>query len=128
MGNRFQVCSICSAPADVRAAVNEALARREKFLDLAARTGFSKSALHRHSQRCVPREILSRYKNQRTPPAPERELVRWPDGRIFVWRTQQPVAPDEVRPNDIVFSVAYNRTAKLPQKIEESKKEQVSRL
>jgi hypothetical protein len=52
-------CSICAAPPEVVRAINAALSKKEKLRDLAARSGFSKSALVRHSNKCIVRDSIA---------------------------------------------------------------------
>lgn len=72
------ICSVCAAPPDVLAAVNDAIRKHEKFRDLAARTAFSRAALHRHSQKCVSRDTLSSHKSNRYDPRTDLLLIQWP--------------------------------------------------
>jgi len=55
-------CSICNAPADVRTAIDEALLKKEKLRDLAARTAFSRASLSRHSIKHLQRNLLASHK------------------------------------------------------------------
>src|SRR6266403_1341268 len=60
------VCSVCNAQPEVLEAVNAAIRAKEKFRDLAARTAFSRAALHRHASKCIPRHILTRDRELKT--------------------------------------------------------------
>jgi hypothetical protein len=84
----FRDCSICSAPVQVLNAVNDALAKHEKLRDIAARSGFSKSAIGRHKLKCCPREILTSYKSAR---------FDHQHGRIFVQMPNDAHLPSETR-------------------------------
>jgi hypothetical protein len=61
----------------VDAELTKALERRIRLRDLEARSGFSKSALHRHSQNCLPTALLSAYRQQKFV-KPSRFVVLWP--------------------------------------------------
>jgi hypothetical protein len=104
-------CSICSAPVQVLKAINEGLAKRTKMRDLAKQSGFSKSAIGRHSKNCLARQILSSYQTTRFNPALGRIFVRWPD---------DPICPEDVRgrflpahripgEHDVVIYVVYEK-------------------
>ena len=60
---RQKPCSICSS--GLAAEVNDAIRRREKLRDIEARTAFSRSALSRHSNRCLPRESLRQHRESK---------------------------------------------------------------
>jgi hypothetical protein len=57
-----KVCSICSAPPEIRADIDAALEKGEGFKQLASRCAFSKSSLHRHSQNCLSKARLASHK------------------------------------------------------------------
>jgi hypothetical protein len=112
VGNRFQVCSICKNGPDVVGPVNQAIAAKEKFRDLAARTGFSSSALWRHSKKCIPRAALAERKNKSSPIG-GRTVVSWPAqphtrAHLSVMHSQEIISPADVRPDDVVFLVSYS--------------------
>ena len=88
-------CSVCSSPASVRAAVDSALAKHEKLRDIAHKSGFSKSAVHRHSQKCVARNVLSSHKAH---------FAR--GGKFFAWFPNQPF-PTGLRDGDFVLEIIY---------------------
>jgi hypothetical protein len=56
-------CSICTSPEPVQRIVNQQLAGRVKMTDIAAASGFSKSAVHRHSSKCLGRAVLRDYRD-----------------------------------------------------------------
>jgi hypothetical protein len=55
-------CSIC-APPDILRIINAELGRSTRFIDIAKLSGHSKSAIGRHSQRCLGREALRQYRD-----------------------------------------------------------------
>lgn len=68
-------CSICSAAPEVLKAINESLAAHEKLRDLAARSKFSRSALSRHSRRCVRRAVIQEHASKIFVPGRDRIRV-----------------------------------------------------
>jgi hypothetical protein len=84
----FGSCSICAAPAEVQSAINRGLAARVKLRILAQESGLSKSAIHRHSQKCIARQTLNTFKSAR---------FNANTGRIFVRWSDDPCAPPEYR-------------------------------
>ena len=107
----YRDCSICSAPVEVVRAINSALAKREKMRDIAARSGFSKSAIHRHSQRCVPREIISAHKSARFDARTGRVFVSWPDDPSCPADTRGKLLPGHRIPgeHDVMLHVQYEK-------------------
>jgi hypothetical protein len=75
----FRACRVCSAPAEVTATVNRALAEKVKLRDIAAQCGISKSSIHRHASKCIAREILAGYKAKVFDSRPKQVVVKWPD-------------------------------------------------
>ena len=118
MGTFFRPCSVCSAPAQVTASVNLELSKRTKLRDIAKLSGISKSAIHRHSQKCLPREVLAAYKTARFNPNVGRVFVQWPedpscpsDVRGKLLNARAVVASlDEITENDVVLNVVYEHT------------------
>lgn len=104
------ICSVCAAPPDVVQAVNEAIRKREKFRELAARTAFSRAALHRHSKKCIPRNILAEHKARKFDNLRQIVWTKWFDGTL----TRMPVPHDfrgelrsEPGPGDVVLVVEF---------------------
>ena len=108
MGNPNQRCSICSAPLEVRIAVDAAIRSREKFRDLAARTPFSSSSLNRHARKCIGKAVLEAYNAKIRQPQNERIVVRWPDGKMNTLNSfdEEPV---QLRDSDVIFAVSYRK-------------------
>lgn len=118
-------CSICAAPAEVLTAINYALARHEKLRDIEKRSGFSKSSLHRHSNKCIPRNAIVSYKTVKLNSVGRRYVVQWPDGSLTTstvfdsrghaveQRADQPLQRltfDQINPEtDIVLVVEYEK-------------------
>jgi hypothetical protein len=100
-------CTICAAPPVVKTAVNAAPSKKEKMRDIAARGGFSKSAVHRHSQRYVWRDVLAACKTStRFDPHNQRIFVQWPDDPICIADTRSKFVPDQIpRENDAILRV-----------------------
>jgi hypothetical protein len=109
----FGSCSICAAPAEVQSAINRGLAARVKLRILAQESGLSKSAIHRHSQKCIARQTLKTFKAARFNAATGRIFVQWPN---------DPSAPDHLRgrifpnyrpitENDVLIVVTYEQAA-----------------
>jgi len=112
VSNPFQRCSICSAPPEVLAAVNEALRKREKFRDLAERTGFSRASLHRHSKRCVPRDTLAQYKARTAVIPSGRTIVAWParpdqPAHYTLLFSEYVLHESDLLDSDTIFRVSY---------------------
>jgi hypothetical protein len=101
-------CSVCSAPAEVFAAVNNALRKKEKLRDIEARAGFSRSALHRHSKNCLPKLILAEHKALTFNPKNGREVVSWPNGTFTVHG--KPIREENLLPDDLLIRVTYEST------------------
>jgi hypothetical protein len=107
-------CSVCSAPAEVRLSVDDALQRKEKLRVIAKRCGFSKSALGRH-------KLHIRSSSQRRMFAPgDRLFVHYPDvipgyendtkaGGLFHWDTLKPASFADVREQDAIITVEYDK-------------------
>ncbi len=106
MSNPYQTCSICKAPPEVLAAVNEALRKREKFRDLAARTVFSRATLHRHSKKCLQRAALAEHKARALNPRSGRMVVQWPTGALSLYGNK-PIRPEDLLRDDFLFVVEY---------------------
>lgn len=120
-------CSICTAPAYIRNAVDVELSRRTRLRDIAKMTHLSKSAIHRHSKRCVSRTSLQGLHTARFNPELHRVLTRWPNdpvctpdvrGKTFVYSSpdpadhhSNPIPPDQLRPTDILLVVEYDKPA-----------------
>jgi hypothetical protein len=108
-------CKICASAPDVLVAINNAIRSREKFRDLAARTGFDKSTLHRHSQKCIPREILNTHKNVGYYNSRMHRLfIQWPDSHAVLvadvehgWSHERKVRPEEI--TDFVIEVEFEK-------------------
>jgi hypothetical protein len=105
-------CSIC-ATADGAKVVNELLhAEKSTLQEIADATGFSKSAVHRHSKgTCLssyPSYKASLVKNKKPTVADGPFTVRWPDGHYTYFG--EPIAAAAVKPNSPIFSVRYRKT------------------
>jgi hypothetical protein len=80
-------CSVCNAPREVREII-EAELQKEKSVRrplrvLAALSGLSKSAISRHSCKCLALRKLANFRDKRKGgPRPKRIVVKWPDGRF----------------------------------------------
>jgi hypothetical protein len=113
-------CSICSAPINVLRAVNDALAKREKLRSIAARSGFSKSSIHRHSQRCVPRQVLASHQASRFNSQLGRIFVQWPDHESCPPDLRAKLLPSHRLPgeHDILLRVEYEKPVAYDPRIE----------
>jgi hypothetical protein len=93
-------------------AINSALAKRDKLRDIASRSGFSKSAIGRHSQKCMPQKILNDYRDAQTTNG--RSVVCWPDVecappalRAKLMADGKEVLAGDLRHDDSLFLVQY---------------------
>ena len=79
-------CSICSSPNDVAQAIDAALTKKEPLRLLAARSGFSRAALSRHSRRCRVRMTIENHRlasgPAATPDTPVKFFTLWPNKAI----------------------------------------------
>jgi hypothetical protein len=103
-------CSICSSPPAVSAAVNRQLEQKIRMRDIAAAAGFSKSAVHRHSQKCVPRQVMAQHKAGKFDPQTMLSWYLWPNGDL----TRQAIpygfrggVRDKPGPRDLIFKIKY---------------------
>jgi hypothetical protein len=87
-------CSICSAPPEVLQAVNAALRAGESGRKMAARNGFSKSAIYGHREKCLDRTVLRRHQQTKRFTSKTVVSVQWPG--------------DDVPKRDVVISVSYD--------------------
>jgi hypothetical protein len=92
-------CSICRSSAAVRDAVNHALEKRVKMRDIAKQSGFSKSAIHRHSQNCRSRQVLLDHRARRAHVRDRKIVIVWPNKAI----------PKNLDENSIVIRVVYEQ-------------------
>lgn len=114
-------CSICSAPAAVRSAIDEAITAGEPLRAIEGRSAFSRAALSRHGRRCLPRDTVALHRNRGKLQA-RRIITSWPDGSYYVYleydshgcplnpesrRPLVPISPSEVRPTDLILVVKY---------------------
>ena len=110
MGNS-QTCSICSAPAEVQSAVNMALRKRERLRDIQARAGFSRSALSRHSIKCLGKQILDEHKTAFFNHKTDSAWIEWPDSppglSIVAENLAGQARPTVPRTNDVVLRIAF---------------------
>jgi hypothetical protein len=111
-------CSICEKPG--AAGIVNTLLEKNTFLKvIAQQTGFSKSSIHRHSQKCVIRAQAQKLKSSRFNSATDRLLVKWADdpsappdvrGKMLDGRWNE-ISPDQkVRETDVVLLVQYEKT------------------
>jgi hypothetical protein len=100
------MCSICSAPPEIIELVNQAIRAHEKFRDLAARTAFSKAALHRHSQKCLPKITLADHA-QKTNFAPFSPV--WPLSDPACPPDVRNAGPDKLADNVTLFIIEYEK-------------------
>jgi hypothetical protein len=82
--NPYQTCTVCGAPAEVSAAINAELAKppgeRMKLRDMEKLCHISKSAISRHTRKCLPKHILSTYRSTgKVDLKNRRVIVEWPD-------------------------------------------------
>jgi hypothetical protein len=114
----YKKCSICAAGAAVTEAVNAQLAQKVFLRDIAAAVGVSKSAVHRHSKKCVSRAVLNNYRDKKAAVAHGRMLLIYENtvgenqrqtGVYFLWEgVGESGAPiTDVRPEDSAMVVQY---------------------
>lgn len=115
MGNK-KTCSICTAPAEVQDAVNAALSKNTKLRDLAAQSRFSKSALHRHSQRCLARQVLTQHRTAKFNERRDLIFVEFPGQPPILQTPERPLGFEGVMritpaPNDLIIKVTFEQPA-----------------
>jgi hypothetical protein len=122
-------CSICTAGADASNAVNEALAKGEFLQTIAARFGFSKSAIHRHKRGKCEHSFLvwkaARIRARREKTTGRRIVTRWfgleggsskppvrhtvsVHSRFTVDSRLEEISAADVRPDDILVDVVFD--------------------
>ncbi len=79
--SNHKLCSICERPGAAEI-VNRLLGKGTFLKVIAQQTGFSKSSVHRHSQKCVIRQQAAQLKTTRFDPQRQRIIVKWPDGSL----------------------------------------------
>lgn len=112
-----QRCSVCTSPPGVLEYVNAIFSkpRRERIplRELQKQTGLSRSALSKHSIRCLTREKLIAYREQKRQDwDSKRKVVAWPRERYFVTGTADDWPPAELQPSeltaeDVLIRVQY---------------------
>lgn len=103
------LCSICAAPAEIQKAVNDSLKNRERLRDLSKRSGFSRSALSRHSRKCIRREVLAQHRSDYFQPGDQIAVV-YPSGTSHEWSSGKPFNADEVAKQIFfVLEVVYEK-------------------
>jgi hypothetical protein len=83
--------------------VNELLAKKARFIDISKMSGFSKSAIGRHSQKCLSRQVLRDYRDLRTPHT--RYIVRQPNGELF--HVDVRIPSSSLRDDDVILQVSF---------------------
>lgn len=87
-----QNCGICSAPENVRVAINAALMeqpRQKSLRQLENETAFSRATLSRHFRRCLPKAVLLEHRSKTKISAAgsrRRTIVALPDAPLFEGR------------------------------------------
>jgi hypothetical protein len=102
------ICSICDAP--VRAEIDAALRKGDPLRQLEARSGFSRSALSRHSRKCLAREAVAEHKNRKVDLTTQLVWTEWPNGELV--RLPAPysfrgVLRDTPGENDVILKVEF---------------------
>ena len=120
-------CSVCSSPVQVRNTINDQLRQGARLRDIASQCGISKSAIHRHRTKCVPRELLQAHRKAKL--TDSRIVAHWPTdetapaetrGNFVLWNSGEVIAPSEVTADDLIFEIQYAapvqppKTAKTP--------------
>lgn len=107
-----QKCTVCAAPANVRAAVDARLKEKQPLRELSKQTGFSRSGLSRHSRVCVSRTTVEEYRGRsKTDLRNRRYVVAWPADPPALWRYTADGAETELRDSDVLLTVRYVRAA-----------------
>jgi hypothetical protein len=115
------VCKICEA-AGAAEIVNKLLDKKTFLRDIARETGFSKSAVHRHSQKCFIKTKAGSLKSAYFDPDRDRVLILYPNGKCFVDhdphgrafiynRDGSPIElqPSDLTPDDVLVIVERER-------------------
>lgn len=111
-------CSICSAPDNVRTAINQALADREPLRSIAKRSAFSRAALSRHSRKCVSRETVKKHRDLALNQSTARLVIAWPEMPLLGIRANFSLPADEsnacreideaeIRADDVLIAVQF---------------------
>jgi hypothetical protein len=111
-------CKICEAPNDARSVVDKLLSQGVFLRDVAAQTGFSKSAIHRHSQKCYVRAAAGALKGGYFDPDRQR-VVEVVKGKYYLdqdpkthycYRGGEPIElqPDQLREDDFLYTVSID--------------------
>jgi hypothetical protein len=105
-------CSVCNAAGDVKSVVDAELLKppgeRKNLRELARLSGFSRSALSRHTRKCIASIRLESYREKVSPTVGGRMVVRWPDGKLTLYG--EPFPETAIRDTDLIFVVEYAKT------------------
>jgi hypothetical protein len=105
----ISTCSICRAPNEVRAFVDEQLQKGVRMIDIADAVGIGKSSIHRHSSRCLRRRAVERFKSERRRAyGRARWIVKWPGNRLTVGGCIPFKPEDTIRETDVFIEVVYD--------------------
>ena len=90
MPNQFAYnCKICTAGPEVVALVEREVALRHSYARISAKTGFSKSTLHRHARRCAVRRAVESRLDGRCPELVD-TFIRWANGETAFFPCDHP--------------------------------------
>jgi len=110
-----KACSICSAPNNAAETVDALLSKKMPLKEIASLSGFGKSSVHRHSQKCWVKTKAVSHKEMKFDPLRHRVLTDLETGRFFIQhdalepKTDHTVIPEiELRPGtDWIVRVVY---------------------
>lgn len=120
------VCLVCKLPPETREAIEAAIRKKEKYRDLEARTGISKSCLHRHAHKHMAREIIEAHRAGRFHPGKHRIVYAYPDHFEALMRRESirphdftvTIPRDQLTENDFLIEVSFDAPPKTVQQVE----------
>jgi hypothetical protein len=106
-------CNVCNSPREVLAVINDQLKRKTPMSRIAKDTGYSKSAIGRHSLGCLQRQILAQARSGvRFGADPNDRMVTWsPVDNLYmkagVYYEQHSGRETTLRESDTVIRMRY---------------------
>ena len=109
-------CSVCTAPADVRDAIEAKIRARTKYRSLAAESGVAKTILHRHATKHMPQLALERHLADRNIAADiacgrSRLLIHYETQTSYMDWYRWKIIDGEPLESDVIVEITYEQHA-----------------